>query len=227
MKEIDTGRIEFLGLDRVLKRGTGEILCRQETALLVRDSVSGAVLLACDDASAGLSVLERHLDGSCRLLMVSDLSLGRTAFERYGFSEALTCFQAAYYGDPPAPDPRLSVRTAGPDDLPLLLSCYDLISPEELEQVVVRRSVLLGCVSGQPVGFIGGHLEGSMGLLYIFPEFRRRGYGAALENRLIAKTLKAGFVPFGQVEAGNAGSLRLQKRLGMTLSDKPILWMWK
>ena len=227
MKEIDTGRIEFLGLDRVLKRGTGEILCEQEAALLIRDSVSGAVLLACDDAAAGLSVLERHLDDSCRLLMVSDLSFGRTAFEKYGFSEGLEGFQAAYYGDPPAPDPRLSVRTAELGDLPLLLSCYDLISPEELKQVVERRSVLLGYVSGQLVGFIGEHLEGSMGLLYIFPEFRRRGYGAALEKRLIAKTMEAGFVPFGQVETGNAESLRLQKKLGMTVSEKPILWMWK
>ena len=39
---MDVTGIKYLGLDRVLKRGTGEIIADSDNALLVRDSVSGA-----------------------------------------------------------------------------------------------------------------------------------------------------------------------------------------
>ena len=44
---------------------------------------------------------------------------------------------------------------------------------------------------------------------------------------MIARTLKEGFIPFGQVEKGNHASLALQKKIGMTVSDNLICWMWK
>ena len=218
--------IDELGLDRVLKRGSGEILADQERALLVRDKVSGAYLLACTDQEIGLSLLDRHAQ-ECRLLMVSDYALGLAAFEHCGFSEKLECYQVAYYGEKPVADDGLSVRTAEERDLPLLTECYHKISSEELAEVVQRRSILLGYENGELVGFIGEHLEGSMGLLYVLPAYRRRGFGAALQRRMIAKTMEAGFVPFAQVETYNQASLHLQKKLGMTQSDRRIVWMWK
>ena len=224
---MDIHGIDHLGLDRVLKRGTGEVIAEQDDALFIRDSVSGACMLACEDAAAGLCLLDRHVGQDCGLLMVSDYALGMEAFQRYGFSEKLECYQVAYYGEKPPADTGLTVRTADKQDLPMLIDTYTLISPEELEQVVSRKSILLGYNQNQLVGFIGEHLEGSMGILYVFPEFRHRGYGAALQSRLIAKTLKEGYIPFGQVEKENHASLRLQKKLGMSQSENLIVWMWK
>ena len=112
-------------------------------------------------------------------------------------------------------------------DLAMLVRNYKLISPEELESAVRRKSILLGYDQGHLIGFIGEHLEGGMGLLYIFPEFRRRGYGTALEKHLIAKTLEEGYIPFGQVEKDNQNSLCLQNKIGMTRSDHLIVWMWR
>ena len=43
----------------------------------------------------------------------------------------------------------------------------------------------------------------------------------------MAQTMEKGFVPFGQVEKENAASLKLQKKVGMTVSDRLIAWMWK
>ena len=64
-------------------------------------------------------------------------------------------------------------RPAGQQDLPFLKDVYHLISPEEMKKVVERQTLLLGYREEQWIGFIGEHLEGSIGLLYIFPEFRR------------------------------------------------------
>ncbi|MCR5783527.1 MAG: GNAT family N-acetyltransferase [Clostridia bacterium] len=218
--------IDYLGLDRVLKRGSGEIVADTDQALLVRDSVSGAYLLACTDNVTGLALLDRHVGSDCGLLMVSDHALGITAFERYGFSDKIECYQVAYYGEKPSVDGRLTVREADEHDLPMLTGNYGMVSPEELEKLVGRKSVLLGYDGESLIGFIGEHLEGSMGLLHVFPEYRRRGFGAALQKHLMARTMEKGYVPFGQVEKGNLGSLELQKKLGMTQSDNLIVWMW-
>ena len=45
--------IENLGIKRVLKRGTGEIIYRDNDVILVRDKVSKALLFACDDTKKG------------------------------------------------------------------------------------------------------------------------------------------------------------------------------
>ena len=219
--------IDYLGIDRVLKRGSGEIIAETDHALLVRDSVSEALMLACEDTADGLALLDRHAGSDCGLLMVSDCALGLTAFDRYGFSEKLECYQVAYYGEKPSADSRITVRTADENDLPTLTETYHLISPEEMEKVVRRKSVLLGYDGDCLVGFIGEHLEGSMGLLYVFPEYRRRGFGSALQMHYIVKTMENGYVPFGQVEKDNRNSLKLQQKIGMTRSDNLIVWMWR
>lgn len=219
--------IDVLGLERVMKRGSGEILSETDHALLIRDTVSGAYMLACEDRAEGRALLEQYVGSDCSLLMVTDTDLGRTAFERFGFREKLECCQVAFYGERPCTDTELSVRTADESDLPVLLKTYDRISPEELSRVVRRGKILLGYEKDQLVGFIGEHLEGSMGLLYVFPEYRQRGFASALEKKYIAKTMDEGFVPFGQVETGNVKSLKLQKKIGMTVSDQVIVWMWK
>lgn len=224
---MDISGIDFLGLDNVLKRGSGEIIEEQDHALFIRDHVSGAFFLACEDTLIGIPLLDRYIGQDCDLLMVSDASLGHIAFDRFGFSEKLECYQVAYFGEKPRLNTELTVRTANERDLTMLMGNYQLISPEELEKVVRRKGVLLGYYQDRLIGFIGEHLEGSMGILYVFPEYRHRGFGAALQKHLIAKTMEKGYIPFGQVEKGNNASLSLQKKIGMTQSDHLIVWMWK
>ena len=224
---MDIGGIEYLGLQRVLERSTGEIVAERDDALLIRDSVSGAYFLACEDETVGIRLLDHGVGQRCDLLMVSNEAIGHTAFERYCFSDRLVCYPFAYYGEKPADCSGITVRTADERDLPMLTEHYRLISPQELETVVNRGSVLIGYDGDRPVGFVGEHLEGSMGLLYVFEEYRRRGYGAALQRHMIAGTMEAGYIPFGQVEVSNTASLCLQEKLGMTRSDQRIVWMWK
>ncbi len=222
-----TDDLEYLSIDRVLSRGTGELIEKCGDALFIFDTVSEAYFLYCGDPVRGISILDRDISRNCRLLMTSDLNIGRIAFTRFGFSEKIECRQAAWLGKAPAVDPCISVRTADKDDLPLLIKTYDLISPEEMERVVERGSLLFGYHGDRSVGFIGEHLEGSMGLLYIFPKFRQQGYGAMLEKIYIRKMLEKGLIPFGQVEKDNQASLNLQQKIGMKISDRIMCWMWR
>ena len=224
---MDTAKIELLGIDRVLRRGTGEIVERREGALLVYDSVSGAYMLGCEDPEAGAEVLRRDLKSDCRLLMVSDRSLGSETFGRYGFCGMMECRQAAYYGPEPVLSGNLAIREAREEDLAMLTASYDLVSADEMRRIVERKKLVIGSEGGRTVGFAGEHLEGSMGLLYVFPEYRRRGYACELEKAVLLRTMREGFVPFGQVEKSNAASLALQRKLGLAISGDLICWMWK
>jgi len=224
---MDLTGIDFLGIDRVLKRGTGKVIERHDAALLVHDSISGACMLGCEDAALGADILRRKLSGDCRLLMVSDHGLGLKAFAQYGFEGMMECYQTAYYGGMPELTGRLALRDAEEADLPLLTATYNLVSTEELRLIVERGKLTLGYEGDRLAGFMGEHLEGSIGLLYVFPEFRRRGYATELENAVIAKTLREGYIPFGQIEKSNSASMALQRKLGLVISDRLICWMWK
>ena len=73
---------------------------------------------------------------------------------------------------------------------------FDRVLRRGTGRVIERGSILLGYHRERLIGFIGEHLEGSMGLLYVFPEFRRQGFGTALEKICISVTLRKSFIPF-------------------------------
>ena len=215
---------EYIAFERILKRGAGKVIEENENALFVYDSLSEGFFLACEDPESGMVILDKH---DCNLLMVTDVSLGRAAYKKYGFSEKMECYQFVYYGDSIDAEDKVNTRIAEAEDIPVLISNYHLISPEEMKKVVGLGNVLLGYVGENLIGFIGEHLEGSMGLLYIFPEHRRKGYATALEKEYIRRTVEKGYVPFGMVEKDNIASIELQKSIGMTQSDNLFCWMWR
>lgn len=89
----------------------------------------------------------------------------------------------------------------------------------------IQAGVMFGAfVDGNLAGFVGEHSEGSMGMLEVFPAYRRQGLGMALESFQINRLLDQGRVPFDQVIVGNDRSYRLQQKLGMVLSQDTISW---
>lgn len=74
-------------------------------------------------------------------------------------------------------------------------------------------------------GFIGLHGEGGIGMLEVFPEYRRRGLAAALVQGMVRRRLAEGAIPFGHIVKGNEPSLRLQKKLGFRFSEEFVYWI--
>lgn len=114
----------------------------------------------------------------------------------------------------------LDIRVLTPAYSDLVLSNYshpEYLRDGELESLLERGLVLGGFEDGRLCAFIGEHSEGAIGMLEVFPEFRRRGWGLALEAAKIDQQLEAGLVPWGEVWPDNKASLALQKKLGMTV----------
>ena len=102
----------------------------------------------------------------------------------------------------------------------------EILSREELTKIITRRKLIMGLLNGKPVGFVGEHLEGSLGILYILPEYRKQGFAAYLEKYQMNEMLKDGYLPFGQVEVGNEKSLNLQKKLGFKECSGFVYWFF-
>lgn len=69
-------------------------------------------------------------------------------------------------------------------------------------------------------------MEGSIGLLEVMPEYRRKGYGVELESFMISHMLQQNLMPFGQIEVANDKSLGLQHKLGMQISQEKVYWIF-
>ncbi|WP_051625221.1 GNAT family N-acetyltransferase [Butyrivibrio sp. AE2005] len=224
---MDLTTIENLNIDRVIKRGTAQIIERADDAILLKDTMSKALMLACDDVAKGIEILERNNGEAKPLIMISNAELGRMAADRFGYENIMECYQLAYLSkEPPKADDVLEYKTATMEDFPLISREYGLVSKEELKELIERGNIVMGYENSSPVGFIGEHMEGSVGLLLVLQEHRRKGYGTALEIEMIRRTLEKGYIPFGQVVVGNTASLELQKKLGLTKSEGTIFWMW-
>lgn len=93
---------------------------------------------------------------------------------------------------------------------------------------IIREGKMFGAVKdGELAAFIGLHSDGSIGMLEVFPEYRRMGIGAELENFMMNYQLDRGWMPYGQVYTDNTASLKLQSKLGLSVSADFIWWMLK
>ncbi len=246
---MDLTVIENLSIDRIIKRGTAEIIEKDVDVILLKDTVSKGVMLACDDAEKGMGILTRNIKGTHPLLMISNPEIGRRAVDKFGYKESVECYQLAYLSKelPEVYQPtgsetakfdsatgnqgaqsydNLEYRVATMENFPLISREYGLVSEDELKELIERGNIIMGYKNGKAVGFVGEHLEGSIGLLQVFEEYRRKGYGMSLEAEMIRRTIKKGYIPFGQVVVDNTASLELQKKLGLTKSEGTIFWMW-
>ena len=150
--------------------------------------------------------------------------------ELFGMTGRTDCAQWVYCRDAaPDFDRSIDIHPMPREDVPLAAPHYGLLGDCTeffYEQSAAGR--LFGLYEGgRLAGFIGLHHEGSMGMLEILPEFRRRGYGFALEAFLIDWHLQRGWVPWCHVIDGNDASTALQKKLGMTRADWPDIWVFR
>ena len=79
----------------------------------------------------------------------------------------------------------------------------------------------------QLAGFAGTHVEGTLGLLTVLPEYRRRGIATALESTAINRELQEGHVPYCHLYTDNLASRALQQSLGLSFADKNVWWLYR
>ena len=212
-------------------------LLEHEGGRLLYEDAEGSVVQAAD----GETFMSDILDGEhlCRILHVLDTEKmtqvvvkSRDALEKvsaeFGFHGFNPCSQWSYWREEPPELPVCDIRPLTLCHSKLAAQHYKLFSHAEpylIERIQAGR--LWGLFEdGRLAGFIGTHSEGSMGMLEVFPEYRRKGYGMMLESFLIRWHLERGWTPFGHVVDGNEASIRLQQKAGMEQGNLPAIWVF-
>lgn len=219
------GGADFLEITR---RGTGELVLCEPDAIVMREPTSGLVLFHAKNETAARAAAEKMPRAALYAIHgEQNVRIVRQAIGCKEMNGLEKCYQARYMRpEAPAPGEAVELRILDESYLETVAQHYGGVDDPEYVRQRLRAGVVMGAfLDGTLAGFIGTHPEGSMGMLEIFPAYRRRGLGYALEAGLIRRFLQQGMIPFCQVVAGNDASMRLQEKLGMTFSDEFVYWM--
>lgn len=239
------GGADFL---EIARRGTGEVLLCTRNAIMMREPSSDVILLHARDEAAVETLIDM-LRPAAQYAVHGD-HLARLVQKKTGFRLWEKCVQACYIGKKaPEAVPGIEFRMLGQEYENTVVEHYGDVIDADYARERLAAGVVIGAflkdtdgandadgandrndLNGADrvlAGFIGAHPEGSMGMLHIFPEYRRHHLGFALEAEQIRRFLEQGIIPFCHVVESNAASLALQKKLGLTFSDELVYWLMK
>ena len=149
----------------------------------------------------------------------------------------MECLQGAYtrreklpvrglYGPDGRGENGFSIRTLTEEFIPFVAEHYSEIgSPEYVTERILHGAVYGAFYEEKIVGFIADHEEGSIGMLYVLPEYRKRHVAMALETYCMNLAVERGEIPYGQVVLGNEASIHLQEKMGICFAKGTVVWM--
>lgn len=232
---LDRDPVLYLDMTEAVRRGIGRVLYASPDAALVgivspeHPDAFDTFLMSCAGMDAARLLCDMLPAGEDFLIAAHEDFYLPLLRERFGLGFFLggPSYQAAYLGGSPCPmpDSPLALRQLNVDDLPQVAANYKLEGEDYLRSLLARGQLFGGFLDGELAGFVGRHEEGSIGLLEVFPPYRRRGFATVLERHMINQELALGRIPFGQVLTDNAPSLALQRSLGMSRSKGTLYWL--
>lgn len=208
-----------------LDRGMVEVVSLREDGVLLYNGPGEAFMLAADSLEAG-KALCAGVD-AMKMATVHDWETGAFLRDQYHLPDFRGCTQAAYLEKEPLPvPPGFEIRPLGEEFFSLILENYHSFTDPEYIHKRIAAGVMYGAFQkGELLGFIGMHAEGSVGMLEVLPQHRRKGAATALMAFMTGFCLERGWVPFSQIFHGNEASLALHRRLGWALSQRPLYWV--
>ena len=138
------------------------------------------------------------------------------------FKEINICSQAVYCGEKIE---NKNLKKLKKEDLEFIKKIYnDGTDGKEVEETFKNNNLLGYYENNELIGFIGRHVDSSIGMLYVKEKYRKKGYGSII--------LKAGFtfwenqIPFSHIIIGNIASEKLHKKLECKIGKKIVYWLF-
>lgn len=242
-------RQKLLHIDMIelINRGRAELVYYRDGEILLKDRASGAFFFTVcrerdgaaetdgETAPRFLAELPEEILAEIKSMTVHQEAFAAPITERLPIRMRMKCVQAVYTRKEKLPVSGL-YRQDG-EELPNGL-CIRLLTEEYQELAAaayssydhpgyIQERIAKGCVygafsHGRLAGFAGIHAEGSLGMLEVLPEYQRQHIGKALETYLVNWALEQGWIPYGQVQEGDACCIAMQERLGLYCSREPV-----
>lgn len=225
MEYLNNKPLLHMGMIEPIRRGTAKILYADTDGVLLREEISGAYMISASNLVKGRELIDRISE--CELITTCGLDMKDYILKKFDLTCKLECVQAVYM-DKKKLDLKveLEIKQLELSHKEIILQHYDILSGNEIEELLNNSCLYGGYTEGILVGFVGNHQEGSIGLLEVFPQYRKRGYGRALESYIINQMIDEGMVPYAQIEVDNDKSISLHEKLGFSISEDRVYWMF-
>ena len=211
-----------------LNRGRGEVVYFEgQTVLIRRKERPDFYLLTAEGPASAEAAFAGLRTPWC--VMARGPGVTERMEEQFGMARTLTCTNVAYLKkERLAWDcPGLVIRPFRMEELPAFSAHYTRENEDQAREHIEKGELFAAEYEGKLAGFMGLHMDGSMGLLQVFPEYRKLGIGRAIEIYSINFCLDKGWTPYGQVRVDNEKSFSLQEHLGMTFDrTKTLCWLF-
>ena len=241
-------KLHHMDMIELISRGNAELVYADGGTICLYDVVSGIYFHTADDDVKGRLGIEKIKDyaiahGGIETLECMALHqehMCEMAQKILGVSPFITCKIAVYTKKEKLPitglysmngktaEGMVEIRRIGVEYFEEAAAFYDGPDGTDYIRGHLEEYGLYGAFLDEKlVGYIGRHPEGSMGILQVAPEYRRRKIAKALETYMINLSLDMGHVPFAEVVVGNEKSIALQESMGMCFAKNLIYWMEK
>ena len=204
-----------------LSRGRAEILFWEGDEILLYDKKCGTCMVSASSEKSGKRLLALA-PKEARSYVASQAFWKKLLCEDGEFAVRNECYQWVYTRRTPLSVRCKEIRKLTLEQLDYVVGHCDNDDAEYVEERI-REGAMYGAFVGErQVGFIGTHIEGGLGLLYVEETYRRQGIASSLEAYVINRTLEKGWTPYGHVITGNDSSSALQEKLGLYRSGQAV-----
>ena len=215
-----------IGMIEPINRGTADFLYAEKDGVLLLEKKSGAYMMSVDEPDLAERLVAEIIDA--KLFVTYQQFCLPIIKNSFGLSPQFKCLQAAYLNKTLLQtDVSIKIYMLNSAHIQEVLEHYHTMDdPDYIKKLIGNGQIYGTFVDGSLAGFIGIHLEGSIGMLEVLPEFRRRGIGYALESYIVNMMVEKGWTPFCEVFDSNLNSINMQKKLGFELSNQYLYWFF-
>lgn len=207
-----------------LQRGVAEILYADGDQVIARNPGAGVIEICCDSTEAGRELLAR-LPEDCRLILHNFEPLNEILTKEYGMKVHASCYQSVYTQRVSLPVSHKDIRRFPMESLPYAAENYGNGDENYLRKRIQKGELFAAYADGEIAGFAGMHDDGSLGILYVDPKFRRLKLGSSLASYLVNKALERGGIPYAHIKVENTASLKMQEKMGLYTGAKKVFWL--
>ncbi|MBE5875030.1 MAG: tRNA (guanosine(37)-N1)-methyltransferase TrmD [Lachnospiraceae bacterium] len=229
-KRLKKQKRKYIHMMEQIAQGRANILYNKGMDILLKDKLSGIYMMSAESVESAKVMLresgmDERIQNGGALMIVCDPDIKELLIKDYGMETETPCYQACYTSRETLPVRHKDIRPLTLEHKQYVKEHYH--SDMKYIEARINAGIMYGAFVGDKlVGFIGGHREGSMGMLFVEESQRRSGIAGSLEAFVINKLLEQGRTPYCHIYEGNTASFKLQEKMGLYLCDEPLWWIW-
>lgn len=201
-----------------------QLVYASDKGVLLFNETAQIYMLTTEDLNLGEELIKQHLKAGTGIV-IHQREWEPIVRRYFKVSERLECYQEIFPKTELMTLPgQLEIRAM--TDTKKVCQYYSHDSDPEYIQEIILGGWMFGLYENEALaGFIGRHTDGSMGLLEVLPEYKRKHYATYLLNYMCVQYQKRGWTAYSQVEIQNEASLHLHMKAGAIKSDTAIIWL--